>query len=108
MFANAANWISAGSNSMQGIYSYVDTESISTQGKYKQSFIKTINIPKEFYMISLFSFDCKSNPKRTRISYLSKYDLSGNVITSGENPNQSFLPVIPDSIEEEIVNIICK
>lgn len=105
--AGAANWITSGSTPAKGVYTYVDTESISTQGKYKQVFSKLINIPDEYYMVTLSFYDCKSNPKRTRNTYLTQYDLEGNVILSGEVPGDSFKPVLPESILETQTNIVC-
>lgn len=105
--AGAANWVAAAENSKSGIYTYVDTESISTQGKYKQAFTKSINIPKEFYLISLSSYDCKSKPIRRKSTYGTLYNLEGTVIFSSAMTNSSFLPVVPDSIGEIEANIIC-
>ena len=105
--AGAVNWVEASSNPKKGLYNYVDTESISTQGKYKQVFSKLINIPDEYYMVTLSFYDCKSNPKRTRNTYLTQYDLEGNVILSGEVPGDSFKPVLPESILETQTNIVC-
>ena len=105
--SGAANWVESGSNPEKGVYTYVDTESISTQGKYKQVFSKSINIPDEYYMVTLSFYDCKSNPKRIRDTYITKYDLEGNVIWSGEVPGDSFKPVLPESILETQTNIVC-
>ena len=105
--AGAANWVEADQNSEKGVYTYVDTESISTQGKYKQAFTKSINIPKEFYLISLSSYDCKSNPRRIKYTYMTMFDLEGNVTASSAMTNSSFHPVLPDSIGESEVNMIC-
>ena len=107
MSASAANWVLIGSSINNENYHYIDTESISTQGKYKQAFTKLINIPDEYYMVTLSFYDCKSNPKRIRNTYLTKYDLEGNVIFSGEVPGDSFKPVLPESILETQTNIVC-
>jgi hypothetical protein len=105
--SGAANWVESGSNPEKGVYTYVDTESISTQGKYKQAFTKYISIPKEFYLISFISYDCKSKPIRRKLTYSTLYNLEGTVISSSEITNSSFLPAIPDSIGEIEANIIC-
>lgn len=105
--AGATNWVAAGQDSEQELYTYVDTDSISNQGKYKQAFTKSINILKEFYLIGLFSYDCKSNPMRSKITHGTLYDLKGAVILSSAITDSSFLPVIPDSIGEIEANMIC-
>lgn len=105
--SGAANWVESGSNPEKGIYTYVDTESISTQGKYKQAFTKYISIPKEFYLISLSSYDCKSNPRRHKPMHIAQFDLTGSVITSSAIPEASFDPVFPESITASVVKIIC-
>jgi gamma-glutamyltranspeptidase len=106
MFANAANWIDAGSNPLKGTYGYIDTESISTQGSYKQAFLKVVDIPTERYVVALTSYDCKSNPKRTKTTHLTVFDLEGNVIVSN-SVNSSFDPVLPESGAEIVVGIVC-
>lgn len=105
--AGAANWVAVGQDSEKGFYAYVDTESISTQGKYKQAFNKSISIPKESYVIVLNSYDCKSNPRRIKFTYITMFDLEGNMTYSGAIKNSSFSPVLPDSIGEAEVNMIC-
>ena len=106
MFADAANWVNSGSNPSKGAYTYVDTESISTQGNYKQAFFKGINIPAERYVIALRSYDCKSNPKRTKTTYITMFDLEENVIASN-SVNESFNPVLPESLGEIAIGIVC-
>ena len=105
-FASAANWVNAGSNPSKGTYGYIDTESISTQGNYKQAFLKAINIPKEKYVVALTLYDCKSNPKRTKTTHLTVFDLEGNVLASS-SVNYSFDPVLPESTGEIAVGIVC-
>lgn len=105
--AGAANWVEADSNPKKGLYNYVDTESISTQGKYKQAFVKMLSIPEGFFIISLTSYDCRSNPRRSKPTYAAQYDLEGNSIMSRALPNSYFRPVYPDSVGEKLVNIIC-
>ena len=105
--AGAANWVAADQDSEKGLYAYVDTESISTQGKYKQAFTKLMNIQQGYYLISLSSYDCKSNPRRIKSTYMTAFDLEGNVTVSSAMTNSSFLPVLPDSIGESEVNMIC-
>ena len=105
--AGAANWVAADQYSEKGLYNYVDTESISTQGKYKQAFTKSINIPEGYYLITLSSYDCKSNPRRIKYTHMTMFDLEGNVTASSAMTNSSFAPVLPDSIGESEVNMIC-
>ena len=107
MSTSAANWVDADSNPEKGFYAYVDTESVSTQGKYKQAFTKYINIPGEYYLVALKSFDCKSNPRRSKATYITKFDLTGNVTASSEMTGISFSPVLPESMEEGLASIVC-
>ncbi|MGP9687764.1 hypothetical protein ACT3TH_01220 [Psychrobacter sp. AOP22-C1-C5] len=107
MSASAANWVAAAEDSKDGIYTYVDTESISTQGKYKQAFVKMLSIPEGFFIISLISYDCRSNPRRSKPTYAAQYDLEGNVTRSGLITNNDFLPVIPGTLGETQANMIC-
>ena len=103
--AGAANWVEASSD--EGMYIYVDTESISKQGNYKQAFTKLINIPEGYYFINLCSYDCKSNPRRIKSTYMTRFDLEGNVTASRAMTNSSFRPVLPESMGESEVNMIC-
>lgn len=105
--AGAVNWVEASSNPKKGLYNYVDTESISTQGKYKQAFVKMLSIPEGFFIISLISYDCRSNPRRSKPTYAAQYDLEGNSIMSRALPNSTFSPVFPDSHGERQANMIC-
>ena len=106
--AGAANWVAAVEDPEKGTYFYVDTESISTQGNYKQSFVKFINIPEEFYMVSLSSYDCRSNPRRIKFQHSTMFDLRGNVISPSSMTKSHFSPVFPDSPSESIINFVCK
>ena len=105
--AGAANWVAVDQNSEKGAYSYVDTESISTQGKYKQAFTKLMSIQQGYYLINLSSYDCKSNPRRIKFTYMTMFDLEGNVTASSAMTNSSFHPVLPDSIGESEANFVC-
>jgi len=105
--AGAANWVEVGSDKNKGIYSYIDTESVSTQGSYKQAFTKQLNIPGEYYFINLRLYDCKSNPRRTKLTYLTRFNLTGDVIFSSEVTGQSFKPVLPESMGKAEVDFIC-
>ena len=105
--AGAANWVAAAEDSKGEIYTYVDTESISTQGKYKQAFTKLMSIQQGYYLINLSSYDCKSNPRRIKFTYMTMFDLEGNVTASSAMTNSSFHPVLPDSIGESEANFVC-
>ena len=106
-FASAANWVECGSIPDEGVYIYVDTESISKQGNYKQAFTKTIENSKERMVIALRTYDCRSNPIRLKNTYIAEYDLEGNIIMSGPITNNDFSPVIPGSLGVKGANIIC-
>lgn len=105
--AGAANWVESGSVPDKGVYIYVDTESISKQGNYKQAFIKTIENSRESMVIALLTYDCRSNPIRLKGTYIAVYDLEGNVTRSGPITNNDFLPVIPGTLGETQANMIC-
>lgn len=105
--SGAANWVESGSNPEKGFYTYVDTESISTQGKYKQAFTKTIAYSKERMIITLRIYDCRSNPIRAKDTYIAGYDLEGNITTSWPVTNNDFLPAIPGTLGETQANIVC-
>lgn len=107
MSAIAANWVEVGSDKNKGIYFYVDTESVSTQGSYKQAFTKQLNIPGENYFIGLSLYDCKSNPRRTKPTYITQFNLTGNVTFSSEVTGQSFRPVLPESLGKAEADFIC-
>ena len=104
--ANAANWVETARTANNEIYVYIDTESISTQGNYKQAFTRAINIPSERYYIALYSYDCKSNPKRTKNTHTMVYDIEGTVISSSSTA-LPFQPVFPGSLEEKGVALVC-
>ena len=106
--AGAANWVEAGSNPEKGMYNYIDTESISKQGNYKQAFTKAIEISKERFTIALRTYDCRSNPKRLKNTYVASYNLEGDIILSGTPTDVGFSPVIPGSLGVETADIICK
>lgn len=106
--ASAENWVESGSIPNQGIYTYVDTESISKQGNYKQAFTKAIEISKERFTIALRTYDCRSNPKRLKNTYVASYNLEGDIILSGTPTDVGFSPVIPGSLGVETADIICK
>lgn len=105
--AGAANWVAAYENPEKGVYDYVDIDSVSTKGYYKQAFIKSINIPEGYYFIALISYDCESNPRRWKPTYATIYDLEENPTGSDAMTNSSFAPVLPDSVGEEQANIVC-
>lgn len=105
--AGAANWVAAGSDPKKGIFFYVDTESVSTQGSYKQAFTKQLNIPGGNYFIILSLYDCKSNPRRTKPRYIAEYNLTGNVTFSNEVTGLSFRPVLPESLGKAEADFIC-
>ena len=105
--AGAANWVEAGSNPEKGMYNYIDTESISTQGNYKQAFTKIIAYSKERMIITLRIYDCRSNPIRAKDTYIAGYDLEGNITTSWPVTNNDFLPAIPGTLGETQANIVC-
>ena len=105
--AGAANWVAAYENPEKGVYDYVDIDSVSTKGYYKQAFIKSINIPEGYYFIALISYDCESNPRRWKPTYATIYDLEENRTGSDAMTNSSFAPVLPDSVGEEQANIVC-
>lgn len=107
IFASAANWVECGSVPDEGVYIYVDTESISKQGNYKQAFTKAIEISKERFTIALRTYDCRSNPIRLKNTYIAEYDLEGNITMSGPITNNDFSPVIPGSLGVKGANIIC-
>lgn len=107
IFASAANWVESGSVPDEGVYTYVDTESISKQGNYKQAFTKTIENSKERMIIALRTYDCRSNPIRLKNTYIAAYDLEGNITMSGPITNNDFSPVIPGSLGVKGANIIC-
>ena len=105
--ASASNWVLSSTNPEEELYSYVDTESISTQGNYKQAFVKMIDTPKGVYYITLFSYDCRSNPRRIKPTHITTFDLEGDVIASRPSGDASFFPILPDSQGEGQANTIC-
>lgn len=105
MFASAANWVFISSTFDKKTYSYVDTESISTQGIYKQAFSKIVT-SEGYYFIALNSYDCKSNPKRVKNTYLAGYNSDGSVKASGST-NNSFNPVLPETIAKTETDFVC-
>lgn len=105
--AGAANWVAVDEDPEKEMYAYVDIDSVSTQGNYKQAFIKSINILEERYFVALTSYDCKSNPRRWKPTHMTLYDLEGNVITSNAIAASSFRPALPDSVGEAQANIVC-
>ena len=105
--ASAENWVESGSIPNQGIYTYVDTESISKQGNYKQAFTKVIENSKERMVITLRTYDCRSNPIRLKNTYIAEYDLEGNITMSGPITNNDFSPVIPETLGVKTADIIC-
>lgn len=107
IFASAANWVESGSVPDEGVYTYVDTESISKQGNYKQAFTKIIENSKERMVIALRTYDCRSNPIRLKNTYIAAYDLEGNITMSGPITNNDFSPVIPGTLGVKTADIIC-
>ena len=107
IFASAANWVESGSVPDEGVYTYVDTESISKQGNYKQAFTKVIENSKERMVITLRTYDCRSNPIRLKNTYIAEYDLEGNITMSGPITNNDFSPVIPETLGVKTADIIC-
>lgn len=105
--AGAANWVAADEDPEKGMYAYVDIDSISKQGNYKQAFIKSVKILEKHYVIALMSYDCKSNPKRWKPTHIALYDLEGNSLESGATTASTFSPALPDSIGETQANMIC-
>lgn len=105
--AGAANWVESGSIPDEGMYIYVDTESISKQGNYKQAFTKIIAYSKERMIITLRIYDCRSNPIRSKDTYIAGYDLEGNITTSWPVTNNDFSPVIPGTLGVKTADIIC-
>lgn len=105
--AGAANWVESGSIPDKGTYIYVDTESISKQGNYKQAFTKIIAYSKERIVITLRIYDCRSNPIRWKDAYITGYDLEGNITMSWPVTNNDFSPVIPGTLGVKTADIIC-
>ena len=105
--AGAANWVAVYENPEKGIYDYVDIDSISKQGNYKQAFIKSVKNLEKRYVVALISYDCKSNPKRWKPTHVTLYDLEGNALESGSNTASTFRPALPDSVGETQANMIC-
>ena len=106
MSASAANWVLIGSSINNESYHYIDTESISTQGKYMQAYDK-INYADEETAIGLFLYDCKTNPKKSKLTYIATYNLQGKIIVSGAVTSSSFEPALPESFSELKANFVC-
>ena len=106
MSASAANWVLIGTSNNNESYHYIDTESISTQGKYIQSYDKNINYADERTAIALVLYDCKTNPKTSKLTYIATYNLQGKVISSGA-VTWKFEPALPESVAELKANFVC-
>ena len=107
MSASAANWVLIGSSINNENYHYIDTESISTQGKYMQSYDKIISYADGETAIGLVLYDCKTNPKKSKLTYIATYNLQGKVISSGAVTWNSFEPALPESFSELKANFVC-
>lgn len=105
-YANASNWVQVHSNLEQKRYIYVDIESISTQGDYKQALSKRIAIEDKVYFIGLNSYDCKSNPMRVKTTYFTSYNLDGSIRYSGSK-NNSFESLLPGTVSKVEAGFVC-
>ena len=105
-YANASNWVQVHSNPEQKRYVYVDIESISVQGEYKQVLSKRIAIEDRIYFIVLNSYDCKSNPMRVKTTYFTSYNLDGSVRYSGTKSN-FFEPLSSGTASKLEADFVC-
>ena len=118
--ASAANWVLVVQHS--DFNYYIDTASITdiylndfNRNKgYKQAFAKIVysqprklSASKTFNSsISLGQFDCKSNPKKTKlISGMAMQD--GNGIASFDYSEQVWKIVYPDTTNEVVTDFVC-
>ena len=106
---SAENWVQTSAIPEQKYYAYVDIDSISTQGNYKQAFAKYIIIEQDTFIISLISYDCKSNPKRSKITYIARYNLKGDTLASGVPTGTAaeFKIAIPGSYGKKEIDFVC-
>lgn len=105
-YANASNWVQVHSNPEQKRYVYVDIESISVQGEYKQVLSKRIAIEDKIYFIVFNSYDCKSNPMRVKTTYFTSYNLDGSVRYSGTKSN-FFEPLSSGTASKLEADFVC-
>ena len=105
-YANASNWVQVYSDLEQKRYVYVDTESISVQGEYKQVLSKRIAIEDRIYFIVFNSYDCKSNPMRVKTTYFTSYNIDGSVRHSGSESN-FFEPLSPGTASKSEADFVC-
>ena len=105
-YANASNWVQVHSDLEQKRYVYVDIESISVQGEYKQVLSKRIAIEDKIYFIVFNSYDCKSNPMRVKTTYFTSYNLDGSVRYSGSKSN-FFEPLSPGTASKLEADFVC-
>ena len=105
--ANPTNWVHINTSTDKKVFGYIDIESISIQGNYKQAFIKTTNTAWNYYTVALTLYDCKSNPKKFKNTYLVVYNLNGNVITSGMPTDYGFYPTVPESLNKIETDFVC-
>lgn len=113
--ASASNWVLVGEE-VTGTKAYVDTDSITVSGNFRNAFIRhnfaEINTGYygEFDSLTIYQqFNCVSRPKQHR--YLSSViRLKGKVVISNDYSNFSSPPwevAYPDSIGELVGNFIC-
>lgn len=104
----AVNWVEC------GYKTYIDLSSWRRNGNYVSAWIKLLNNgnwdlidnKKVWYKIEYIETDC--NASRISVNSKISYDMQGNLINSLHYKVSDFIPVVPDSIGEEIYYTMCR
>lgn len=109
---SASNWVFISKDDYLNTL-YVDADSISGSGRYKEAFAKVnlYNVQTDSGLrwdsrTALYRIDCRSKP--TQFQVLSRIaHLNNRVVHRDSGTYPSWRPVYPGSISEQMANFIC-
>lgn len=111
--AIAADWILVTTDD-ETVY-YIDTDSISSSGKYKTAFHRSDYYPPQSptpfitidQVIGLYRYDCKSNPKKFQVLSAVAYNNYAVVDSADYNENAKWYVVYPGTVGDTKAHFVC-